>query len=87
MAQWAEGDNHVATKTKRNKMKLVINNITLEINKKQLAAINAAIVDAPVVEEHYNPDAKEYEENPSNYRLQINPVETLENVVMVGPLL
>ena len=68
-------------------MKLVINNMTLEINEKQLAAINAAIADAPVVEEHYNQDAKEYEENRSIYRLQIKPVETLENVVTVGSLL
>ena len=74
-------------KNKEKQMKLVINNMTLEINEKQLAAINAAIADAPVVEEHYNQDAKEYVENPSIYRLQIKPVETLENVVMVGPLL
>jgi len=62
-------------------MRLVINNLTLEINEKQLAAINAAIADAPVVEEHYNQDAKEYVENPSNYRLQMKQVETLENIV------
>ena len=65
-------------------MRLVINNKTLEINEKQLAAINAAIADAPVVKEHYNSDTKEYEYIPSNCRLQIKPVETLENVVTLG---
>lgn len=83
-AQWVEGDNQVATKRKRNKMKLVINNKTLQINEKQLAAINAAIADAPVVKEHYNEATKEYEFLPSNCRLQIKPVETLENVVTLS---
>lgn len=65
-------------------MRLVINNKTLEISEKQLAAINAAIADAPVVKEYYNQDTKEYEYIPSNNRLQIKPVETLENVVTLG---
>ena len=65
-------------------MRLVINNKTLEINEKQLAAINAAIVDAPVVKEHYNQDTKEYEYSPSNHRLLIRTMETLENVVTLG---
>ena len=68
-------------------MKLVINNLTLEINEKQLAAINAAIADAPVVEEHYNEDTEQYVESPSGCRLQIKSVETLENVVTIGSVL
>ena len=65
-------------------MRLVINNKTLEINEKQLAAINAAIADAPIIKETYNQETKEYEYLPSNNRLQIKAVETLENVVKLG---
>lgn len=65
-------------------MKLVINDKTLDINEKQLAAINAAIADAPIIKEHYNEETKEYEYHPSDCRLQIKPVATFENVVTLS---
>ena len=65
-------------------MKLVINNKMLQINEKQLAAINAAIADAPILQEHFNQDTKEYEHLPSKCRLQIKPVEIMKNVLKLG---
>lgn len=65
-------------------MKLVINNKTLEINEKQLAAINAAIAAAPILKKHFNQDTKEYEYIPSKCRLQIKPVEIMKNVLTLG---
>lgn len=65
-------------------MKLPINGKIIEVNAEQLASINAAIADVPVIQEVYNQTTSEYEFKLTKSRLKIKAIETLSNLVLAA---